>query len=63
MMKNWNRWVPWNGEFYEIKEEERHRIGVCGHPTLFRKKFIDNVLPFLDPTKNPENNSRDPIVK
>lgn len=54
MMKNWNRWLPWNGEFYEVKEEERHRIGVCGHPTLFRKEFIENALPFLDPTKNPE---------
>lgn len=54
MMKNWNRWVPWNGTFYEVKQDERHRIGVCGHPTLFRGSFVRQMLPFLDPQANPE---------
>lgn len=55
-MKNWNRWIPYNRAqgFYEIKAEERHRIGVCGHPTLFRGDFVRAVTPLLDPDRNPE---------
>jgi hypothetical protein len=25
-MKNWNRFFPWNGEFYECPQEMRHRV-------------------------------------
>jgi hypothetical protein len=55
-MKNWNRWVPWNAlmDCYVVKQEERHRIGVCGHPTLFHKNFVSQVFPLLNPEENPE---------
>lgn len=55
-MKNWNRWVPWNAQdgFYEISHEERHRIGICGHPTLFPREFINTVFPHMKPEMNPE---------
>lgn len=62
MMKNWNRWVPWcpQAGIYKIKEEERHRIGVCGHPTMFRHAFVKNTLPLMDPEKNPEKQFQGP---
>lgn len=53
-MKNWNKFYPWNGEFFECPANEIGGLGFCGHPSLIKKKFISYVAPRLDPTRNPE---------
>lgn len=52
--KNWNRFLNWNGDFFEVKQEEKGTIGWCGHPSLNRVSFIKDCLEFIDISKNPE---------
>lgn len=53
-MKNWNKFYPWNGEFFECPENEKGGLAFCGHPSLIKKKFVHFVTPRLDPNRNPE---------
>lgn len=53
-MKNWNKFFPWNGRYYECPEELRGGLGVCGHPSLIRGEFIKRVVPMMDANRNPE---------
>lgn len=53
-MKNWNRFFPWNGQYFECPEELKMSVGFCGHPSLIKREFIDNTVNFIDTTKNPE---------
>jgi len=53
-MKNWNKFFPWNGEYFECPEELKMSVGFCGHPSLIKREFIDNTVNFIDTTKNPE---------
>ena len=53
-MKNWRYFFPWNGEFFECPETLKREVGFCGHPSLIRGKFVDNIVKYLDETKNPE---------
>lgn len=53
-MKNWNKFYPWNGEFFECPLDQIGGLGFCGHPSLIKKKFITYVAPRLDPGRNPE---------
>jgi hypothetical protein len=53
-MKNWNKFYPWNGKFFECPLNEVGGLGFCGHPSLIKKKFISYVAPRLDPNRNPE---------
>jgi len=52
--KNWNKFLPWNGEFFEVKEEEKGVIGWAGHPSLNRSSFMKECLKYIDPMVNPE---------
>lgn len=52
--KNWNKFLEWNGEYFEVKPEERGAIGWAGHPSLNRTSFMKAVLPAIDPYTNPE---------
>lgn len=54
IMKCWDKFISWNGTFFEIPPNLRGLLGFCGHPSLIRKEFIQYVLPHLDDTKNPE---------
>ena len=54
MTKNWNKFIPWNGIFFEIPPNERGLLGFTGHPSLIRQSFIDEVAPKLNPERNPE---------
>ena len=53
-MKNWNKFFPWNGEYFECPEELKMSVGFCGHPSLIKREFIENTVNFIDTTKNPE---------
>lgn len=53
-MKNWNKFFPWNGEYFECPEELKMSVGFCGHPSLIKREFIDNTVNYIDTTKNPE---------
>lgn len=54
MTKNWNKFIPWNGVFFEVPKNERGLLGFCGHPCLIRQRFINEVAPKLNPDSNPE---------
>jgi len=52
-LKNWTRWLPYNGDFFEIVED-KFQLGWCGHPGLNRSDFMHQCLQHINPTKNPE---------
>ena len=58
--KPFARTIPYNAEdgFFEPVEAMRNPEGICGHPTLFRHKFISTVLPYMTLDKNPEKQLR-----
>lgn len=51
-MKNWNKFFPWNGTYYECPDKTG--LGFCGHPSLIRAQFVRNTVKHLDENKNPE---------
>ena len=53
-LKNWNRFLRWNGKYYEVSEEERGIIGWAGHPSLNRTNFMYGCLVLIDNKLNPE---------
>ena len=53
-MKNWNLFYPFNGEYFECPYNLIMTAGFCGHPSLIRREFIQNIVPHIDITKNPE---------
>lgn len=53
-MKNWNKFFPYNGKYYECPEEMRTSVGFCGHPSLIKTEFVRTIAPFLDDSRNPE---------
>lgn len=53
-MKNWNKFFPWNGKYFECPDDQRGGVGFCGHPSFIKKEFIRNSLPFLSKDLNPE---------
>lgn len=52
--KNWNKFLDWNGEYFEVKPEERGVIGWAGHPSMNRTSFMKAILPAIDAENNPE---------
>ena len=50
----WNRYFPFNGLFMECPEELKGGIAYSGHPSLIKKKWLDEVLPLLTPGGCPE---------
>lgn len=52
--KTWNKFIPWNGKYFECPEDLKGAVGFCGHPSFIKKEFIDICLPHLDDDKNPE---------
>ena len=53
-IRQWGHTFPYNGRFYEIPDEDTAKLRVSGHPSLINPIFIHEVLPHLDPKKNPE---------
>ena len=52
--KNWDKFLYWNGTFFEVSPDLRGLLGFAGHPSLIRKEFVRTVLPWMDDTANPE---------
>lgn len=64
--KQWNRRFSWNDSFFECPHELKTTMGFCGHPGIFRKKFINQLIDLLEPFGGPEkqiNNGRNPHIK
>lgn len=53
-MKNWNKFFPWNGEFFECPKEIVGGLGFCGHPSIIKNKFVKHIAQFIDTKRNPE---------
>lgn len=52
--KNWNRFLEWNGDFFEVPENLKGTIGWCGHPSLNNSNFMKYCLPYMSASSNPE---------
>lgn len=53
-MKNWNKFFPYNGDYYECPDYMVGSVGFCGHPSLIKAEFVRNTVKFLDENRNPE---------
>jgi hypothetical protein len=53
-VRQWNKWFPFNGEFFECPEEMKRGVGFCGHPSLNKLKFIKKAADLLMTDHNPE---------
>lgn len=53
-LKNWNKFLVWEGSYFRVLYEEAGSIGWCGHPSLNRIDFMKACLPYMDRSKNPE---------
>lgn len=66
-MKNWNKYFPYNGKYYECPEELKGGLGFCGHPSLIKAEFVRNTAKYLDKNRNPEkqfhSRGRTPIME
>ncbi len=56
--KAWNKWLEWNGDFYEVPEDMRMLLGCTGHPSFVRGSLVRAVAPLLEPGMNPERQFR-----
>lgn len=53
-MKCWNKFIDWNGDYFQVPADLKPVIGWAGHPSLNRRSFIKEVMPFVDVRANPE---------
>jgi hypothetical protein len=53
-MKNWDRWFPWNGTYFECPEEMKQAVGFCGHPSLIKGQYVRACRGHLLTDRNPE---------
>jgi len=52
--KNWNKFLYWNGDFFEAINEDKFTIGWAGHPSLNRSSFLKECLLHINRELNPE---------
>jgi len=53
-LKTWNKFCPWNGEYFEVTRDLRGTIGWAGHPSLNRTAFLMFFRTIINPEANPE---------
>ena len=53
-MKNWTKFFPWNGRYFECPTDMKQDVGFCGHPSFIKAEFVKNTSDLLIPTINPE---------
>jgi len=53
-MKNWDKFFPWNGKYFECPDELRQGVGFCGHPSLIKGEFVKTAAPLIKRGSNPE---------
>jgi len=63
-MRNWDKYFPWNGEYFECPRELTAGVGYCGHPSLLRGSFVKNCAPLIRNDFNPEKqfHKRGPLL-
>lgn len=52
--KNWNKFLKWNGHFFEVEKEDKCIIGWAGHPSLNKTQFLKDCAKFCDKKLNHE---------
>lgn len=53
-LKNWNKFLDWNGDFFKVPDDLRGTIGFAGHPSLNSSNFMKRCLPYMSVSSNPE---------
>lgn len=53
-LKNWNKFLTWNGKYYQVNYEDVGTVGWAGHPSLNRTKFLWQCCNYIDTEANPE---------
>ena len=53
-MKNWDKFYPWNGKYFECPDELRQGVGFCGHPSLIKMDYVLRCAPHIISEVNPE---------
>jgi hypothetical protein len=52
--KQWDKWYPWNGYFFECPLEIRGGLAYSGHPSIIRHTWLRQILPLLNDKGCPE---------
>jgi hypothetical protein len=62
--KNWNRFLFWNGKYFQVPEDLKGTIGWAGHPSLNKGQFMRDCLYYMNPEHNPEKQikGRNPYI-
>lgn len=53
-MKCWNKFIEYNGEYFEVPQNLRGTIGFAGHPSLNKTFFLNYWKDRINPNSNPE---------
>lgn len=53
-MKTWNKFMEWNGSYFQVPLNLKGGLGWAGHPSLNRTSFMQSCLQYIDPNRNPE---------
>lgn len=53
-MKTWNKFMKWNGKYFEVPYELKGGLGWAGHPSLNRTTFMKGCIQYSNPNGNPE---------
>jgi len=64
-MKNWDKFFPWNGKYFECPKELRQGVGYCGHPSLIKMEYVKKCAPLINKHTNPEkqfHSGNDPLL-
>ena len=46
-LRQWNRYIPWNGRFFEVPPDKIGQLGYSGHPSLMRGEFVRKMAKYL----------------
>lgn len=53
-LRQWARYIPWNGRFFEVPDWRIGQLGYCNHPSLCRGDFVRTVNKFFRDDYSPE---------
>jgi len=53
-LRQWNAYIPWNGEFFEVPQRLNCKLGYSNCPSLVRGEFARNVAIYFRDDYSPE---------